>query len=97
MTKKCVICGREFVPKRKNAICCCKECSKENDRRKRRAWRTEMHDRRMLEEQARKTSAISGIENAEIILAEMRRYNEKHGTKLTYGKYVSLRDNGWLK
>ena len=32
-TKKCIICGTEFVPRQKNYICCSKECSIERNRR----------------------------------------------------------------
>lgn len=29
MTKKCLVCGKEFEPPKKNSVCCCKECSVE--------------------------------------------------------------------
>lgn len=32
-SKKCIICGNEFIPRQKNYICCSKECSRERKRR----------------------------------------------------------------
>lgn len=56
----CKICGATFIPRVPSQLCCCKECSKENNRRL-----NNKHQNRYRKEQAEKPKDIPYKEKKE--------------------------------
>lgn len=81
----CVGCGSEFFSVGKHAKWC-QECRTENQRIYRRKYYANK----------RKQKARLNLEKKSVIkiLREIKKYNEHHGTCLSYGQYVSMTEKG---
>ena len=49
------------------------------------------------EKQRREKEARKKRESIDAVCEELEAYNRKHGTLLSYGKYIALRESGRLK
>lgn len=89
MSKLCPICHEEFEPVKHNQIYChdCLDNRMTEIRRRTEAARRRKRAKRKLSY----TKTINDI------VEELNDYNERHGTLLSYGKYVSMMENGKLK
>ena len=90
MNKKCKRCGKIFNAKNGNVLYCdpCREIViKEN--------KTRSHAKEKLKrEEKRKQRKSTPLDE---LCAEIREYNKKHGTRLSYGKYKTLLHFGKVK
>lgn len=84
----CKICGKEFECINEKTKCCSERCREEHKRRFNSEWKRKQIELRN-KPKVRK-SALSAM------TAEIARYNKKHGTNLSYGKYVMLKERGEL-
>ena len=78
--KKCVICGNLYVPKAHNSIFCptCRA-----DRTLTRNYREKKENPKAKKHLKRNNKSIGEV------IRDMEEYNQKHGTHLTYGQYIS--------
>lgn len=93
--KTCVLCNAEYYPNMHNQKYC-HECLKY---RKREIWREYEHSSRKKKKKRRAVLKARSTPSKSIneIVREIKAYNEKHGTHLTYGKYVEKMALGLLK
>lgn len=77
--KVCAVCGKEFISHNNNAKYCCYECKKKHTRE---------HERNLRNEKA-KASNQSREHNLNQTLYNLHKYNEEHGTRLSYGQYMA--------
>lgn len=70
-TRRCAICGKEFVPFKRTQTCCSKQC-----------W------------QRKRRGKPTRTDNTDLasFLREIKKYNEEHGTCLSYGQYVLMKE-----
>ena len=80
-TKKCTICGKEFIPKRKNTICCSDDCRAELKRKRNKEYIRYMRPKKPQEKKN------NGLDEK---IKEIAKYNKKHKTNLTYGQYQAM-------
>ena len=88
-TRLCPICHDEFEPSKHNQVYChdCLDNRRAEIRKRTDAARKKRRYKRSL----------THTKNLEEILEDLNEYNERHGTYLSYGKYVSKLENGTLK
>ena len=78
----CKLCGKEITPvnlKRKYCIPCSKIANRMNDKRRR---------------EINAVPKIGKVSALRRFCYEIAEYNEKHGTNLSYGKYVAYKNEG---
>ena len=95
--KKCVVCGKEFMPIRGNQVVCCEDCRRERDRELQKQWQennkgnmNKKTAQEMPKKEKRKTEKPERTEpksNHEKI-AEIAIEARKQG--MSYGQYVAL-------
>lgn len=85
--RNCKICGREFVAKTHNRLCCSDECRKIN----RRKLRTEAHRRYREEKRLQRLAEIEIKPPSNLVTAvvDLERYNRINGTTYSYGQAVA--------
>lgn len=80
--KNCLHCGKEFRPLIGTQMYCCRSCYELAKKK-----RAEIYNRKKREERAaRKNRTLDEI------LKEIEEYNKKHGTFISYGQYMSMRN-----
>lgn len=82
----CVICGEEFTANRTNAKYC-PECKEIQKRRQSNEAKRMSEIRKQNKRSERQRKELEGL------LRELDAYNEKNGTRLSYGQYVAMRYN----
>lgn len=82
----CGICGKEFECIKENTKCCSESCRKEWIRHRER----ERKRNRIEKRKRKKKQSLASM------TAEIARYNKEHDTNLSYGKYVMMKERGWL-
>ena len=80
----CPICLGMFTP-RTNRHKFCDEC------RKNRRYEIQLYRAGLLKPVPRENVKLHAMN------AEIEAYNKKHGTCLTYGKYIQYKNAGWLE
>ena len=85
---KCKLCGKEFTGMMARNRRYCDECRRVKANASREAHNAEMQWKKQMAEQKRATKkkAMSDI------MREIKAYNEAHGTYLTYGKYIAMKE-----
>ncbi len=84
----CANCGEKIPADSKNYKYCCEECAKEGNRLKMR----QNAERKKREKLENKNNNYKNLSPLDRTLIELREYNRKHKTNLSYGEYVYLRD-----
>lgn len=85
--RNCEYCGQEFHPVIGPQIYCCRECA-------------DAVQRKRVRENARKHKKIDRIKKVyrsalDDRLKELNEYNKQHGTHISYGEYMSMRERVW--
>ncbi len=83
---RCQNCGK---PKPEDGYSTCERC-----RELMRQYQKRAREKNKLKTKPRKRKPMQGLENT---LSALRKYNEEHGTRLTYGKYTSMLRQGVIK
>lgn len=90
--KRCKCCGEIFLTTASNAKYCI-DCRYENKKRTTQKWR----DGTKLSVKKQKFKDEFHSKSLDETLADIKAYNEKHGTRLSYGKYMTLLHFGKLE
>ena len=80
----CPICFRMFTPNTKHQKYCA-YCGKHNK------YEIKLYAAGLLKRPYRENEKLHKMN------AEIEAYNKKHGTCLTYGKYIQYKNAGWLE
>ena len=82
-TKKCEVCLKTFTTQRSNAkYCpCCRVIGKKKQEKARKLAIKE-------EQKAKKSNREKNLNNT---LAELRKYNKKNGTHISYGQFMAIK------
>ena len=80
----CPICLGMFTPNTKKHKFC-------NSCRKNRRWAIRQYQNGIMTPNPKANVALHSM------CAEIEAYNKKHGTNLTYGKYIQYKNAGWLE
>lgn len=83
---KCQNCRK---PKPEDGYSTCERC-----RELMRNYQKRAREKNKVKAKPPKQKPMKGLDDA---LAELRKYNEEHGTRLTYGKYISMLQRGLIK
>ena len=87
--KKCEICGELFEPRISRQIYCSKKCNQKAAwERSRALYYKRRNDKRRAEREEKTKRSENTDEQLDILLAEIKEYNDKHGTDLSYGQYT---------
>ena len=97
MTRICKLCAGEFTPNGNQRYCreCLRDRKREIDRTYEAKTKAKSKQKRKITATLRSKYAPSKTINE--IVREVNAYNKKHGTHLTYGKYVEKMTLGLLK
>lgn len=90
--KRCKCCGKIFLTTAGNAKYCI-DCRYDNKKRNTQKWR----DGTKITVKKEKFKQEFHSKTLDERLADIRAYNEKHGTRLSYGKYMTLLHFGKLE
>ena len=92
MDKKCKRCGKIFNAKNGNVLYCdpCREIVKKETTAR-------SHAKQKLKREEKKKTKQRKSTPLDEFCAEIREYNQKHGTRLSYGKYKTLLHFGKIK
>jgi hypothetical protein len=87
-TIKCKLCGKEFAGMMARNRRYCDDCRRFKMNASRETHNAEMRWKKQMAEQVRasKKKALSDI------MREIKAYNEAHGTCITYGKYIAMKE-----
>jgi predicted nucleic acid-binding Zn-ribbon protein len=94
MIKRCIDCGCEFEASN-NKVRLCTTCK--NRKKKERVERQYEVVRNVRFVEEKEYSPTEGIEAIGRVVAALEKYNQEHGTYLSYGKYVMLKERGELE
>ena len=96
----CDYCGKNAVVQftKRPPKFCCEKCRRNHYRAKnRRLYHKKMREerqKRLAEQAAAKRRRIIPLH---VIQAEIAAYNKAHGTNISYGKYVMMKERGMLE
>lgn len=85
--KICPQCGKRFVPSHGGAVYCSFDCRKEAARKRARLYA--QRQRPAGVRPPRKKPAPPAVSGLDSVLNALLRYNEEHGTLLSYGQYMA--------
>lgn len=97
-TRICPVCGSDFVPKKHNQKYCsnCRALRwKDIDRMNRERLQEEINGEGDATPKTKKTKRKKSKTMSQVI-KEMKAFNEKYGTCLSYGKYVKMMEHDQL-
>ena len=82
--KDCAYCGKEFMPVIGPQIYCSRECCVLAKRKR------DLRNRKKIKVKTRERKRSVTLDE---ILKEIEEYNKKHGTFISYGQYMSMRNS----
>ena len=86
---KCKVCGQVFLTKSNNALYCV-DCRYKTNKERSQKWR----DGTKTDYKKEKFKKNYHSKTLDETLADIREYNKKHGTRLSYGQYKVLQHFG---